>query len=896
MSSKREYRGSGFLRLLVRALLRLYPEGIKGMRLDMESTFFDRLRASRQAASGKGGSLLLAELWNLFWNGLLERIEAIGKLRPFTGFSDDIRYSVRALFKHRIFALSAILMLALGIGVNSAIFSINKGMASIVNRFHEPDELVFLWGVEPGWDSASVSALDYQEWQSQADAFQDMGIYQTASLYVSGDGEPRKLRAIQASSNLLPMLGLAAEIGRLHGAGDEGPSAAAVVVLTNQLWQERYDGKEDVLGRTMLLNDSPHTIIGVLPREVEFEMLWRGAGVFTPLILEPAELRWDDRFYRVIARLDSDASLAQAQAQMTAIAARLAEAQPETNAEVRARVEPFQEFFFSVEDRLAMVLLMLAVGAVLLIACVNLANLLLAKGSARQGEMAVRLAVGASRWRIVRQLLTESFLLSLLGGTIGIVLGLWGMRLLMTSFASNPFQPEEMGLDWMLLVFTFAVAVAAALAFGLTPALICSRVSLGEGVKESKTGASSSRRRKRFRSGILVAQLALTVPLVMTCIVAFLNVRALEHVDFGFAREGLLTLQVDLPTHRYPDTVRRADYYREALAAARSIPGVVTAGAGISLPMGAGSMRSYGPMVAQGRENEEGRARGPYGFATATPGYFQVFTASLQRGRFFTDKDTAGSPPVAIVNEAFARLYWPGEDPIGKQLTPVESNAGAFAESSRDPITTVGVVKDFGATFHGKPPRAEVYLPHAQQPNSSMYICARTSGDPLQLIPTVQKTLQRIDAEVPITRFRSGEMIMDEWLNESRVIAVTLGLLGVLALGLSVVGLYGMVAYSVAQRTFELGVRIILGAGSSAIHSAVMRSFLMLSGFGLVIGMLISAIMGIVMRSQLAMLHVSWIPAMLGIMALLAAVTALASYLPARRATAIDPAVAMRCE
>jgi putative ABC transport system permease protein len=864
----------------------------------METTFFDRLRAAgnRRGASRSGVPLLVAELWSLFWNGLLERLEAISKLRPFIGFPDDLRFSIRALFKHRIFALSAVLMLALGIGVNTAIFSINKGMASIVQRFHEPEELVLLWGVEPGWDRASVSALDYIEWQRQADAFQDMGFYRGTTRYVTGDGEPRKIRVVQASSNLLPMLGLSTEIGRLHGVNDESPSAPAVAVLTYRLWQERYDGQKDVLGRTMLLNDSPHTIIGVLPRKVEFEMLWRGAGVFTPLILDPAELSWEDRYYRVIARLDSDTSVKQAQTQMSAIAARLAEAQPETNTDVRVRVEPFEEFFYSADDRLAVMLLMMAVVAVLLIACVNLANLLLAKGTARQGEMAIRLAVGASRWRIVRQLLTESFLISFLGGLLGIALGLWGMRLLMTSFASNPFQPEEMSLDWALLIFAFAVSAAAALAFGLTPALICSRVSLGEGVKESKTGASSSLSRKRFRSSILVAQLALTVPLVMTCIVAYLNVRALEHVDFGFPREGLLTMQIDLPTHRYPNDVRRSDYYREAVAAVRSIPGVVGAGAAISLPMGAGWMKNYGPLVVQGRETAEGRAQGPRGFKTATPEYFKVFAATLKRGRYFTAEDTAGGPPVAIVNEAFARFYWPDEDPIGKQLTPVETSAGAFAETSRQPITLVGVVKDIGATFYGEPPEAEIYLPHAQFPNASMYLCARVSGDPLKLIPVVQRILQQIDAEVPITGFRSGEMIMDEWLNESRVIAVTLGLLGVLALGLSVIGLYGMVAYSVAQRTFELGVRIVLGADRADIHTTVMRSFLMLSGLGLLIGLVVSAIMGIVMRSQLAMLQVTWIPTMLGIMGLLTAVTVLASYLPARRATAIEPAVALRCE
>jgi predicted permease len=397
---------------------------------------------------------------------------------------------------------------------------------------------------------------------------------------------------------------------------------------------------------------------------------------------------------------------------------------------------------------------------------------------------------------------------------------------------------------------------------------------------------------------MLVAQLALTVPLVATCIVSFLNVHALEQVDLGFPREGLLTLKVDLPSHRYPDDALKAAYYRDGLAAIRSRPGVVSAGAGISLPLGASFFTSYGPMIVQGRETKVGWARGPYGFKTVTPEYFRVFTTTLRGGRYFTAEDTADSPPVAIVNEAFARLYWPGEEAIGKQLTPVESsiNAAAPSPGESSPITVVGVVNDFGATLHGESPHAELYLPHAQRPISSMYICVRVAGDPLQLIPTVQRTLQRLDAEVPITQLRSGEMIVDEWLNESRVTAVTLGLLGALALALSVIGLYGMVAYSVAQRTFELGVRIVLGADRSDLRYTVMGSFLKLSGFGLLIGLLVSALMGIIMRSQLVMLQVSWLTTILGVMGLLVVVTVLASYLPARRVTAIEPAISLRCE
>ncbi|MFC1661225.1 ABC transporter permease [Gemmatimonadota bacterium] len=912
-ATRRPDRESRLLRKLVHILLHLFPEDLPGMtRDDIEETFFDHYRARTVAeaeAEGGGGAtsgwgprrsrvrFLAREIWSLARHGLSERRERLGVARPFMGFTDDVRFATRALLKHRAFSLGAILMLGLGIGVNTATFSMATGMSRIVQRLQDPDALVFLWGVEENRDRAAVSAPDYFAWRDQSTVFEDMAVYTQRSPYLTGDGEPLRIREVQTSANLLPLLGLGAEIGRLHGLGDEAASAPAVAVLTWRLWQDRYGGTEDVLGRILLLNEVPHTIIGVLPRQADIEVLWREAGVFSPLLLSPGSSDWTQRSYRVVGRLAEGATAEQAQAQVNAIARRLAESQPETNARVRARVEPFRDMFFSAEDKLAVGGLLLAVVAVLLIACVNLANLFLAKGTARQGEVAIRLAVGASRGRMIRQLLSESVLLALAGGAVGMVLGRWGLDLFLASMPTPPFLLDEAGLDGALLTYALAVSLAAALSFGLAPALLASRVSLSESVKES--GKSGGRGRKRMRNGILVAQLALTVPLVLTCAVSFMNLRALQSIDFGFPVEGLLTAQVELPAFRYPEESDQGRFYQDLVEAVREIPGVTGASAGARVPIGAGLGSAYSPLVVEGREGVDGASRGPQAYQPVTPTFFQTLRVPLRAGRSFTREDGPGQPTVGIVNEAFARLYWPGEDPLGKRLLP-ESDPEHLYPGAKpavtDPVTVVGVVADHGATFYGEPPRAQLYLPQFQHPLTSLRLVVRTGGDPLLLVPAVREAFQRLDPTVPLSGFRTGETMVDDWLSESRSIGVMLGIFAVLALGLSIIGLYGMVAYSVAQRTFEIGVRMVLGAGRRAIRVSVMRSFMVLAGIGLVIGVAISAAVGIVARSFLVLLQVSYVPTVLGVTGLLMGAVVVAAFVPARRATTIQPVVALKSE
>jgi putative ABC transport system permease protein len=500
---------------------------------------------------------------------------------------------------------------------------------------------------------------------------------------------------------------------------------------------------------------------------------------------------------------------------------------------------------------------------------------------------------------MVRQLLSESLILSIMGGGIGIFLGRWGLDLMISGLPNPPFLQEEIGLNASLLTFTLFVCVAAALTFGLTPALLASRATLSEGVKESGAGASAGRKRKRLRTWILVGQLSLTVPLVLTCGVSFLNLRALQNTDFGFPPEGLLTAEVSLPPHLYGEPDQKARFFDAAIESVESLPGVVSVAGGMAVPIGPMQYSTWGPMVVPGRETSEGSERGPRGYQAVTPGYFETLSVPIRRGRAFTPGDGPGSPQVAVVNETLARTYWPGEEAVGRILLPDTDPGGSLAgreTSITEPVTVVGIVADHGASFYGEPLGPRVYLPQRQHPAGNLLVVIRSSGNPLSLVPSVRDAVARVDAGVPIIALRTGEGMMNQWLQESRTIGASLGVLAILALSMAILGLYGMVSHSVSQRTFELGVRMVLGANRWTVQASVMRSFVGLAAIGLAIGVVIATAVGLVARSFLVLLQVSYVPMTLGITALLMGVVVVAALIPARRATHIEPVVALKCQ
>jgi len=801
----------------------------------------------------------------------------------------DLRQTIRQLVRNPGFTAAAVITLALGIGANSTIFGLVNAMSMLPERFERPEELVFLWTSDANWNRGSNSALDWLDWQERAESYQQMGVFASTDRTLTGEGEPETINIVQASVDLLPMLGVDAQLGRLPDASEDSPAAQRVAVLTNELWQSKFGGRADVLGDTIDLNDVPHTIIGVMPPQITFDHLWRDATLFTPLILDPANLRRDRFGYWVMARLKPGVTVEQAHAELEGIAAGLADAYPDTNADRGTLVVSMEEFFFPTEDRIAMGGAVVAVVGVLLIACINLANLMLARATSRGGEIAVRVAMGAGRIRIVRQLLTESLVLAALGGAAGLAMSLWLLRLFNSSLDLANFRPEEIGLNPVILGYTFLISLGSALAFGLAPGLAATRISVSEALKG--TGASAGRSRMRFRNGIVVAQLALTLPLLISSAMAGRQLAFFESLDFGFDPANLLTMRIDLPEYRYQEASQRAAFFSDAIETLEALPAIAAVGASMNFPIGAGQRSGYeGDLQVEGRLGEEGRPGDTRGYDVVTPEYFRTLGVSLVGGRFFLAGDRVGGQPVAIVNERMVAQYWPDDDALGKRFT--------FDPTVPEPewFTVVGVVADFGSNFWGEPPEAKVYLPHAQRPYADMMVTIRTATDPFDTIPSLRAAVHGIDAGVPLSGFLSVDDHVDIWLNETRVIATMIGAIGLLALGLASIGLFGMISYSVVQRTREIGVRVALGAPRATIMRLVFGRSLRLAAIGTGIGLVLSVAVGVALLSTVYGIEAPRPATVVGVLALLVAVAVVAAYIPARRATRIDPIVALRSE
>jgi len=805
-------------------------------------------------------------------------------------FFEDLRHTVRQLVRNPGFTAAAVITLGLGIGANTSMFNIANAARMIPERFDRPDGLVFLWtSVPPRWGNGSSNMLDVIDWRQRATSFEQMGAFRRAEYVFIGEGEPETITAMRASVNLFPLLGLEAQVGRLPDAEDEAPDAQQVAVLTHAFWQRKFGGSPDALGRTVKLDDVAHTIIGVVPAGLEFDSFWRDAAVFTVLPPNPPETTREYAGTWAVARLSPGVSVEQAQAELDGIAAGLAEAFPETNAERTVVLESMRDFFLPPEDMVAWVATLVAVAGVLMIACINLANLLLARASSRGGEFAVRVALGAGRARIVRQLLTESLLLALAGGALGLLLSRWVVAAINNYADLLTFQPDEIGVSSTLLAYTLLVTVGSALVFGLAPALAASRISPGAALKDA--GASPGRFRTRFRNAIVVAQLALTLPLLIACAMAARQLVFLESLDLGFDRENLLVMHADVPTYRYENPEQWTEYFHEALERVEATPGIEAAGATLSFPIGAGLIMAYdGALVIEGRVGEDPRPADARGYQVITPGYLRVMGVPILRGRGFTDRDRADAPEVAIVNQRMADHYWPEQDALGKRFTSDPTAAEVQW------VTVVGVVGDVGADFWGETARTTLYRPLAQRPRAGMELVVRTAGDPMDAIPALRGAVHALDPEVPLYRFRTVDDFVDTWLNETRVITGMIGGMGLLALGLASVGLFGMIAYSVAQRTREIGVRVALGARRSAIMRLVVQSSLRLVTIGVAIGLVLSLGVAIALMSLLYGAEAPRPLTVVGALVLLFAVALVAAYVPARRATRIDPLAALRTE
>jgi len=775
----------------------------------------------------------------------------------------------------------------LGIGVNTAMFTFVRAMMAMPQRFHAPEELVYLWGTNERHESTLVSIPDYLDFREQSESFADIALCRIQPGTLADRGEAERVSIVQASANFIPLLGLDAALGRLYRPDEGSLGAEPVLLLSDGFWRRRYGGDPDVLGKLIVVDRTQFTIIGVLPPEAGSQYTW-GLDLMKPLPLEGPGTARKNRSYRAWARLRPDADVEQAQVEASGIAARLAEAYPDTNSDVGVRLRGFMDLHSPLRHKIFAMALLLAVGIVLLIACVNLANMLLARATSRWREFAVRMALGSGRSRLVRQLLTESLLISVIGGAAGLLVGAWSLDLFIAAAGDSPVFTHEIGLNPSVAVYALILSLGTAAVFGLAPALMASRLTVGEILKEGATTVSAGRGRNRLRSALVIGQLAIGMPLLISCGLVLKHLTSLRHVDLGFNTENLVTVRIHLPEYRYGETPQRTAFCRDALEAVQAMPGVKAAAVTHSFPLGSGGWRYIGVRV-EGADRNERENETTLSYRIVSPDYFATMEILIRNGRCFTEQDHAEAQPVAIVNRRLAESFWPDRDAIGRAITIRPGTDTEFT------VSIVGMVEDAGRQVMGEPPQPEIYLPYSQRlSNPEIVLVAHSFGDPALAVPALRSIIRNLDPDVPIMEISTVPEIIERWLNDDKILAGFLTGIGLLALCLASVGLFGVMAYSVAQRTHEIGVRTALGADGRTIFKLVLKRCLTLSSLGVTAGILLSIPVSFVLATQLYGVGGADPLAYFLVVLLLIAVGLLAGYIPARRATKVNPVDALR--
>ncbi|UCE59728.1 MAG: ABC transporter permease [Phycisphaerales bacterium] len=816
-------------------------------------------------------------------------------------FIQDLRFALRMLAKSPGFTAAVVLTLALGIGANTAVFSVVNGLVFRPLAYPEPDRLVHLFTANPqlmaenpteGWDRINISGSDFYDWRSQSKSFIDMGICRYTSYNLTGGDRPERVIAASASAALLPVLRYDAKIGRIFGPEEDRPGNEQVALLADSFWQRRFGGDPSIIGRTIMLDGSPFEVLGVLPAEMErawgrFDA-WNHFDIWTPFAFAPDYHVRTWRSFKAIGRLKPGVTIAEAQAEMEVIAAGLAKAYPESNKGYTINVTPILEVVIGGETKRAMFALMAAVGFVLLIACVNVVNLLLARANARSKEFAVRAALGANRRRMVRQMLTECTVLSLIGAALGTLLALWGVEILVAVLPDTVPRKHEITVNREVLLFTLGLSLVAVVLFGLAPSLKGSRVNHNEILKAGTRLGPVKKARRLKHDSILVGQVAMAFALLISAglmLRSFLHMRA---ADPGFNPQQLLTMRTKLAGDQYWDLKPRMAFIQQAVHRIRAVPGVTQAAAVSTLPCD--RLDSWNYMTIEEYTEPHARQGLFLGHVVVTPAFFETMQIPLVAGRDFTDLDNRESPGVAIVNEALAQRFWPGEDAIGKRL-----KYGA-RDSDAPWSTVVGVVDDVKQRGLREATRFEVYRPYAQRSPLTMSFAVRTVIDPLAATSAVQSAVWGVDPGLPVYRVRSMEDIVFDEIGVWGVVAGLLAVFAAVALVLSAVGLYGLTSYSVNRRTHEIGIRIALGAQSETVLRMVITRSMILVLAGICAGVALALLLGSALQSLMYAVSPTDPITFVAVALLMIVIALLANYIPARRATQVDPMVALRCE
>ena len=804
---------------------------------------------------------------------------------PLRTIRQDVRYALRMFVKTPGFTVMALVTLALGIGANTAIFSVVNTVMLRPLPFAEPDRLVRIWESNPdgGWPEFSASHPNFLDWRARATTFERLAAVTVASFSLTSANEATILRGIAATADFLPLLGVVPGMGRnFHPDEDRPRSDARVAIVTHGLWQRHFGGDPNVLQRTLTLNGAVWTIVGVLPES----FLWDGPtmDLIVPLAPDPTRARGDHRL-RVIGRLKAGTTIEQAHAELSAIAAQLATQFPDSNRGWTVRLRTFRDWLIPEGTRQSLLIFAGAVALVLLIACGNVASLLLARGTERQKEISIRAALGADRARIVRQLLVEALLLSLVASAIGVAIANGAGRLLVAAAPGALPRLDELSLDGRVLTFALLSSLATGLLFGLVPALQASHPNLAETLKEGAAGAGGGARRQRLRNLLVVGEVALSVTLLIGAGLLMRSFWRLQQVNPGFDDRGLLTMRLSLPPLQYRTGEMKWAFYDRLLANVRALPGVQDAGTSSIVPLGGGNTSTEVWRV--GAPRDAGRLPGA-DWRNVSPGYFGTMRIPL-RGRDFGDQDTPMSQPVIIISEAAVRLYFPGEDPIGKTII--------LTSFSDKPLTVVGVAGDVrnlavdtdpGPTVYGS---ARVYAGW-----NPMFLVVRTHGDPAALAPAARAAVRAIDPSVPVYDVRTAEELFDLSLGSRRFNMYLLGSFAAVALVLACVGLFGVMAYVVSLRTRDIGIRLALGAAPSGVMRLVLGQALTLTLAGVVLGVAGGLAVTGTMRSLLFAIEPTDVVTFASVPLLLIAVAMLACYIPARRAMRVDPLIALRAE